>query len=256
MDLQLGGKVALVTGSSRGIGRAIAEAFAREGASVCLCARSQTELLQAQESLNRYKVRTAAVVADVTRQEEARRAVEFSVSELGRLDILVNNVGGSRGSGAFDQIDAMKWNEVMTLNVTTAALCSWPTVEWMKEHGGGVILNISSIFGREYATSAAYTAAKAALTALTKEMAVDLAKYQIRVNSVAPGSIHFPGGSWDKRQQQDPDAVSKMVEEQLPWKRFGKPEEVAQAVVFLCSARASWISGVSLPVDGAQGRAF
>src|SRR4051794_9212239 len=103
----------------------------------------------------------------------------------------------------------------------------------MKAHGGGAIVNVGSVFGREYATSAPYTAAKAAITALTKEMAVDLAAHRIRVNQVAPGSVLFPGGSWDKRQKANPDAIAKMVDEQLPWKRFGRPEEVADAAVYL-----------------------
>jgi len=134
--------------------------------------------------------------------------------------------------------------------------CSQHAVEHMKARGGGCIVHINSIYGREYGTSAPYTAAKAGLTALTKEMAIDLARHRIRVNGVAPGSILFPGGSWDRRRQTQPEKVEKLVREELPWGRFGTPEEVADVVVFLCSERARWVTGATVPVDGGQGRAF
>lgn len=255
MELGLRGRQALVTGSSRGIGRATAEALLREGASVCLCARGADGLERSREELSSLG-KVTAIAADVSKPEDARRVVEHAIAQLGGLRILVNNVGGSGGAGAFDQATETQWRQVLELNLFATVWSSGPAVEWMKHNGGGAIVNIGSIFGREYATSAPYTAAKAALTALTKEMAVDLARYGIRVNSVAPGSILFPGGSWDRRQRDNPGLVKKLVDEQLPFKRFGRPEEVASAVVFLCSEKASWITGASLPVDGAQGRAF
>jgi 3-oxoacyl-[acyl-carrier protein] reductase len=200
MELGLRGKAALITGASRGIGRAIAEALLREGASVCLCARGADDLKKTRAELDALG-QVTAVAADVSTESGSRTAVQAAVSQLGRLDLLVNNVGGSRGTGAVDQVTAAQWGEVVAANLSSVFLASAPAIAWMKENGGGAIVNIGSIYGREYAKSAAYTAAKAGVVALTKEMAVDLAPFAIRVNCVAPGSIWFPGGSWDRRQQ-------------------------------------------------------
>jgi 3-oxoacyl-[acyl-carrier protein] reductase len=182
--------------------------------------------------------------------------VDAAVRAFGAVDILVNNVGGSGGAGAFDVATPAQWTANLDRNLLSAVWCSQRAVELMRAHGGGCIVHINSIFGREYATSAPYTAAKAALMALTKEMAVDLARHRIRVNGVAPGSIFFPGGSWDKRQREQPEKVARLLREEIPWGRFGTPEEVADVVVFLCSERARWVTGATLPVDGGQGRAF
>jgi 3-oxoacyl-[acyl-carrier protein] reductase len=255
MDLELTGKTALVTGSSRGIGRAIAAALAREGARVVLSARGAEALEQTAAQLRAAGAQAATVMGDVATPEGAVAAVDAAVRAFGTLDILVNNVGGSGGVGPFDQATAAQWTQVLDRNLMAAVWCSQRAVELMRERGG-CIVHLNSIYGREYGTSAPYTAAKSALTALTKEMALDLARYRIRVNGVAPGSILFPGGSWDRRQKAQPEKVEKMVREELPWGRFGTPEEVADVVTFLCSERARWVTGATLPVDGGQGRAF
>ena len=256
MDLELKGRTALVTGSSRGIGRAIAHALAREGVKVCLSARGPEGLVAVEAELRALGADVTQVAGDVATPEGARAAVDAAVRAFGRLDILVNNVGGSGGAGAFDVATAEQWRDVLDRNLLASVWCGQHAVAHMKQHGGGCIVHINSIYGREYATSAPYTAAKSALTALTKEMATDLARHRIRVNGVAPGSIFFPGGSWDRRRQKDPEKVDALMREEIPWGRFGAPEEVADVVVFLCSERARWVTGATLPVDGGQGRAF
>ncbi|WP_225409906.1 SDR family NAD(P)-dependent oxidoreductase [Stigmatella hybrida] len=255
MNLELTGKAALVTGSSRGIGRAIAFALAREGARLCLSARNAEPLEQTAAELRAEGAQVTTAVGDVATPEGARAAVDATVHAFGTVDILVNNVGGSGGAGSFEHATAAQWTDVLDRNLLAAVWCSQRAVETMRERGG-CIVHINSIYGREYATSAPYTAAKAGLTALTKEMAIDLARYRIRVNGVAPGSILFPGGSWDRRQKAQPEKVEKLLREEMPWGRFGTPEEVADVVTFLCSERARWVTGATLPVDGGQGRAF
>lgn len=256
MDLELKGRTALVIGGSRGIGRAIAASLAREGARVALVARGEETLRATVAALRSAGAEAHAIVGDVSTEAGAQEVVGEAIETLGSVEVLVNNAGGSLGSGTFEKATAAQWREVLDLNLMAAVWCSQAAVGWMHEHGGGAIVNVSSICGREYCATAPYMAAKAALIAMTKEMSVSLAKHRIRVNSVAPGSVMFPGGSWDRRAKSDPERIERMQRDELPMGRFGTPEEVADVVTFLCSARASWMTGACVPVDGAQGRAL
>jgi 3-oxoacyl-[acyl-carrier protein] reductase len=141
-------------------------------------------------------------------------------------------------------------------NLWSAARVAQRAVPHLLERGGGSITMLSSIWGREAGGAPAYNAAKAAVIALGKALARDYAKHAIRVNSVAPGSILFPGGGWERRKIADPEGMADFVRRELPFGRFGTPEEVADVVAFLASPRARWITGSCVPVDGGQGRAF
>ena len=174
---------------------------------------------------------------------------------IGGIDILVNNIGLGRGAGLLDTSDA-EWQEAFDQTLYPAIRASRLAVPSMRARGGGVILMIASIYGREAGGRMVYNAVKAAEISLAKSMAQQLAADNIRVNSVAPGSILFPGGSWWKRQQADPEGIAEFVRRELPFGRFGRPEEVGDVVAFLCSSRAGWVSGASIVVDGCQSRSL
>jgi 3-oxoacyl-[acyl-carrier protein] reductase len=254
VDLGLAGKVALVTGSSRGIGRGIATRLVEEGADVVFCARG-VEALEEAVGAVAGPGRAHSVVADVTTSAGAAEVVTAAVTTFGGLDIVVNNVGGS-GARTIDDMDPADLDDVLRRNVFPALEVSRAALQPMRDRGGGVIAMISSIWGREGGGSASYNIAKAAEISLAKSMSYDLARDGIRVFSVAPGSTLFPGGSWDRRQREDPDGIASFVERELPWGRFGTVAEIADVVAFLVSPRASWVVGTCVTVDGGQSRSF
>jgi 3-oxoacyl-[acyl-carrier protein] reductase len=261
LDLQLTNKVAIVTGSSRGLGLATARALLEEGCSVAICARGEPRLNEAAADL-RTSVqgasggdRVLAVAADLSTAAGVERVVARTVAAFGGLDILVNNVGLARGTTITDTSDG-EWQEAFDQTLYPAVRASRLAVPHMRRRGGGAIVMIASIWGRESGGRMTYNAVKAAEISLAKSMAQQLARDNIRVNSVAPGSILFAGGSWHRRQQEDPAAIAEFVARELPFGRFGRPEEVGAVVAFLVSPRASWISGASVPVDGCQSRSL
>lgn len=254
MKLGLTGRSAVVTGSSRGIGRAIAAALADEGVRVAVSARTAVDVEATVLSLPGPGPHIG-VVADLTTPEGCALLAERAADAFDGIDHLVNCVGGS-GARGFDEADEADFERVLGLNLLPAVRMSRLAVPHMRRRGGGAIVHIASIYGREAGGGLSYNAVKAAEISLAKSMARDLAKDSIRVNSVAPGSIMFPGGGWERRQAADPAFVAALLERDLPFGRFGRPEEVAAAVTFLLSEPASWISGICLPVDGGQSRAF
>ena len=194
-----------------------------------------------------------AVRADLATAGGVEEVIARTVERFGGLDILVNSVGLANGAGIADTSDA-EWQDALDQTLFPAVRASRLAVPLMRKRGGGSIVMIASIWGRESGGRMTYNAVKAAEISLAKAMAQQLAKDNIRVNSVAPGSIRFPGGTWDRRVQEDPDGMAEFVRRELPFGRFGRPEEVGAVVAFLVSARASWLSGASVPVDGCQSR--
>jgi 3-oxoacyl-[acyl-carrier protein] reductase len=249
MDLGLKDRVAIVTGGSRGIGRSIALQFAKEGCHVAICARGEEKLRETEAELQDRGVKVVAAPVDVTDANALEAFVAQVASDLGRVDALVNNAGGNVQGD-----DDAAWLKAIDLNLMAAVRATRAVLPHMRAAGGGAVVNITSIWGREGGGPPIYNAVKSAMTSHAKNSALQLAAEGIRVNSVAPGSIRFPGGGWDRRVQQDPDGMAEFVKQNIPSGRFGTPEEVANAVVFLCSPAASWVTGVALNVDGGQSK--
>lgn len=255
MDLELSGRAAIVSGASRGIGLAIAQALAAEGAQVTICARAPEPLEAARAGLAASGATVTAVVADVTVEADRERVIAAAVAAHGGVDVLVNNAGGYIKEG-----DSLaRFERAYALNVTSTLRMSElakPYLAASASHpAGGAIVNITSIYGRESGGATEYNATKAAQISLTKSLGLGWIADGIRVNSVAPGSIAFEGGSWGRRLAEDPDGMRKFVAQEIPGGRFGRTEEIAAAVTFLASARASWVVGATLNVDGGQSRA-
>jgi 3-oxoacyl-[acyl-carrier protein] reductase len=257
MDLGLKDRVAVVTGSSKGLGFASAKSLAAEGCRIVICARTPDRLQEARRRLVEIggEDRVLAIAADVSREDGTREVIERTVAAFGGIDVLVNNVGLARGGSLLETTDEV-WQEAVDQTLMPAIRASRLAVPHMHKRGGGSIIMIASVYGREAGGRMTYNAVKAAEISLAKSLAQQLAPMNIRVNSVSPGSILFEGGSWWKRQQDDPAAIAEFVKRELPFGRFGKPEEVGDVVAYLSSPRASWISGTSVVVDGCQSRSF
>ena len=245
MDLKLNDKIAIVTGSSKGLGFASAKALVGEGCRVTICARNAAQLSEAETELKADAGRAGAVLtvqADVAKPDGIASVVARTVQEFG---------GGGITAATDDD-----WRAAFDRTLYPAIRASRAAVPYLRRSEAGVIIMIASIWGRESGGLMTYNAVKAAEISLGKSMAQQLAPEGIRVVTVAPGSILFSGGSWHRRQQEDPEGIAKFVESELPFGRFGRAEEVGAVVAFLCSPRASWVSGACIPVDGCQSRSL
>ena len=246
MDLGLAGKGVIITGASRGIGRAIALGFAEEGANVAICARGEDALAKTAEEIRGRGVSVFSQACDIADADALGAFLEAAHEALGRVDVLVNNASGF---GVSD--DEAGWTTGFEVDVMASVRATWKVVPWLEAAGGGAVIHIASTSGLEAGSPPPYAAVKAALISHSKTLANSLAPKNIRVNCVTPGSIEFPGGMWETIKNVANDRY-EAIRASIPFGRLGTDVEVANAVVFLASERASWIAGVALSVDGVQ----
>ena len=256
MDLQLKNRVAFVAGSSRGIGKAIANALLREGCRVCITGRDVASLQLAGDGLARGygQDNILKISGDFTDSKTIAGALRSVVSQWGSLDVLVANLGTGSGKPGWQQ-EEIEWERLFNLNFFGSVRLAQAAIPHMQQRGGSIVF-ISSIVGVE-ATPAPlpYSAAKAALINYSKNLARTVAEHKIRVNCIAPGNILFPGGSWERHLENRRESVEQYISSEVPLKRFGTPEEIAAMTVFLASPVSSFATGSCYIVDGGQTRA-
>lgn len=256
MDLQLEGTVAFVAGSSRGIGLAIAEGFLGEGAKVTITGRDRKTLDAAADKLSGQcgEDRVLAVCGDLRVELDIQAALDRTTETFGGIDAIIANVGTGKSKMGWD-VSRDDWREMIDANLMSGVLLASASVPRLKERGGGSITFISSVAGNEVIPAPMpYAAAKAAQQMAAKHLAHQLGPVGIRVNTVSPGNVLFPGGTWDRKLNEDKEGVERTIAETVPLGRFGAPAEIADAVLFLSSARAAFITGEVLVVDGGQTR--
>ncbi|HEX3863771.1 MAG TPA: SDR family oxidoreductase [Stellaceae bacterium] len=247
MKIDLTGKRAVVTGGSRGIGRAIALACAEAGAAVSICARGADALDPVRREIAALGVTAHAQACDVADATAIAAYIAAAGEALGGIDILVNNA-----SGFGTTHDEAGWARSIDVDLLGTVRAIRAAVPFLETSGNSAIINISSISGlRASARTAPYGAVKAALMEYTLSEAAALAKKGVRVNCVAPGSVEFPGGSWEKRKTDAPSLYNAILRS-IPFGRLGHPEEIAAVVVFLASPLAGWVTGQTISVDGGQ----
>ena len=245
--MQLSGKRVVVMGGSRGIGRAIALGFAQEGAAVAICARGAGALEATRAEIAALGVTAFAAPCDLAEAAQIARFIPEAAAALGGLDVLVNNASGF---GSTD--DEAGWSAAFHIDMMATVRASQAALPFLERSGAGAIVNVSSISAlRASARSAPYGAMKAAIDHYTGSQAKMYAARGIRVNAVAPGSIEFPGGMWEKRRLEGAPLYEE-IRRQIPSGRLGEPEAVADVVLFLASRRARWVTGQSVVVDGGQ----
>ncbi|MGY6552407.1 MAG: SDR family NAD(P)-dependent oxidoreductase [Erythrobacter sp.] len=250
MDLELAGKVAVVTGASRGIGRAIAKALAGEGAKLVLAARGKDALDAAAAEITASGSEVMAAPCDVSDDASVRAMIDAALERFGRIDILISNASALAVGGARSD-----WEQSIAVDLMGAVRLVDAVLPGMRAQGSGSILLVSSVSGIEASPmdDYGYTSAKAALNAYAKKLAINEAGNGIRANAIMPGSVEFPGGGWDMMRTQNPP-IYDMVRSSIPFGRLGRPEEIADAAAWLVSARAGWVTGAALSVDGGQGK--
>jgi 3-oxoacyl-[acyl-carrier protein] reductase len=258
MDLGLHDKVGFIAGSSRGIGLAIAHAFVREGGKVVITGRTPESLTEAVNLLvgQAGPDRVLSIKGDMTDPTDIRRAIDETVSAFGGIDAVVANVGSGIGPRGWD-LNLDEWQSTLNLNLLGGMMLASASLTHLITRGRGSITFISSIAGCEAINAPlTYSVAKAAVQSAMKSLSRLVGPQGVRVNAVAPGNVLFARGSWENKLKEQGEVVEQHIKSEVPLGRFGRPEEIADAVVFLASNRASFITGACLVVDGGQTRSF
>lgn len=257
MDLKLNNKVVFVSASGQGIGEAIAFHFLDEGARVLINDIHKDRLLKTFRKLKKhFHSRVDFFVGDMTNAKEIEEVRNHLFQKWGKIDILVANLGNGKPVGT-SRLDIAEWERLFELNLFSSIKLINSFLPQMKQKRNGSIIMISSIVGVQQTTAPfGYAAAKASVLTLVKNLSFELAKYNIRVNAVAPGNIYFRGGRWQEIISGNPRIINDYIKVQVPMKRLGKPEEIAAAVVFLASPRSSFTTGACLVVDGGENRKY
>ena len=249
MNLQLKGKNAIVTGGSKGIGKSIALNLAEEGVNVAICARGEDALKKTEKELVEKGVKVIALTCDIGNTQQLDAFLDEVKKQFGTIDILVNNVSAlSLGD------DYSDWEASINVDLLGSVNATRKVIPWMLEAGSGNILFISSGSGLEAGSPPAYAAAKAAIISYSKTMAIQLAPKNIRVNTLAPGSVEFPDGLWELIKTQNPPLYDWALSS-IPSGRLGTPDEIGKVATFIVSPCASWVVGTCLAVDGGQHKA-
>lgn len=259
MDLGLKGKVAVITGGSKGIGKAIALALAAEGADIVLAARGKETLAQARAEVERIGSRVLPVTADLTKPRDVRKLIQKGVDAFGRIDLLINNLGGPLHFKMFLELTDDEWEATLALDLMAAVRACREAIPQMQRQGGGRIINVASMSGIEMEEKFPdYRIGKAALIALGKYLSVEFAKDKIVVNTVCPGAVWTP--SWEaeaavmaartgKPVKETERALKRETDAAIPL-GIGSPEEVARLVAFLASPNVTWMTGSTVRIDG------
>lgn len=260
MNLGLKNKNALVTGGSHGIGRSIALALAQEGCNVAICARDKNRIGETLVKIGEYGVNSLGVSMDVLERGDIDKAITKIFKKWGTLHILVNNVGGGGrwGEEVYEKTQQNVWDDVYTKNAKAAVSFTMKVIPAMRKQKWGRVVTVASRYGKEAGGRPWFTMAKSAEISLMKTLAVTpyLVRDGLTFNTVAPGSIMIEGTGWEIEKKKNPRQFKKMIDEQFPLGRMGEPEEVAQAVLFLCSEAASLVNGALIAVDGGESRSF
>ena len=260
MDLGIGGKFALVTGGSHGIGLQTALALADEGCNVAICARNEARITRAVGELESRDVDAIGISADVLLPADIKRVMATVIQRWGSIDILINNVGGGGrwGSSAVEETGEQVWIDVYNKNALAAIRFTMLALPYMRKQRWGRVVTVSSIHGREGGGRPWFNVAKSAEISLMKTLAMnaDLSRDGITFNSVAPGSIMIPDTGWEEERKRDPKEFERMLNLRYPLGRLGKPEEVASVIAFICSEKAALVHGACIVADGAESSSF